>query len=63
MRNRTRNVKRWRDGAMVLRWLAAAFLDAEQGFRRLMGYKDLWMLEAALKSEKELEHASKRKVV
>lgn len=63
MRNRTRNVKRWRDGAMVLRWLAAAFLDAEKGFRRLMGYKDLWMLEAALKDDSESERAAKRKVV
>ena len=51
MRQRTRNVKRWRDGQMVLRWLASAYLDAEKTFRKIMGYKDLWMLEAALQEE------------
>lgn len=49
MRQRTRNVKRWRDGAMVMRWMAAAYLDTEKHFRRIMGYQDLWMLDAALK--------------
>lgn len=49
MRQRTRNVKRWRDGAMVMRWMAAAYLDTEKHFRRIMGYEDLWMLDAALK--------------
>ena len=49
MRQRTRNVKRWKDGAMVLRWLAAAYVDAEKTFRKIQGYKDLWMLEAALR--------------
>ena len=32
---------------MVKRW-AAAFLDAEQSFRRILGYRDLWMLKAIL---------------
>ena len=32
----------------VLRWAASSFLSAEQSFRRLSGYKDLWMLSAAL---------------
>ena len=30
------------------RWAAAAFLDAEKGYRRIMDYKDLWMLKAHL---------------
>ncbi len=30
---------------MVRRWAAAAFLDTEKNFRKIMGYKDLWMLE------------------
>ena len=33
---------------MVLRWAAAAFLDTEKQFRRIMGYRDLWMLDAYL---------------
>ncbi len=48
VRLRTRRVCRWRDGKMVLRWAAAALLITEQNFRRIMGYRDLWMLKAAL---------------
>ena len=48
VRLRTRKVCRWRDGKMVLRWAAAALLLTEQNFRRIMGYRDLWMLMAAL---------------
>jgi putative transposase len=33
---------------MVLRWTAAGFLQAEKGLRKLSGYRDLWMLQAAL---------------
>jgi len=36
-----RNVKRWRGGHMVLRWTAAAILEAVKGFRRLKGHKDV----------------------
>ena len=42
------SVSRWRDGSKAVRWAAAAFLDAEKGYRRIMGYKDLWILKAHL---------------
>ena len=48
VRTKTGRVTNWRDGKMVKRWVASAFLATEQGFRRIMGYKDLWMLKAAL---------------
>ena len=48
VRLRTRRICRWRDGKMVLRWAAAALLMTERNFRRIMGYRDLWMLKAAL---------------
>ena len=32
-----RNVKRWRSGQMMLRWVAAGILEAVKGFRRLKG--------------------------
>jgi len=48
VRLRTRRVCRWREGKMVLRWAAAALLMTEQSFRKIMGYRDLWMLKAAL---------------
>lgn len=37
----TRNVKRWRNGKMALRWTAAGMLEAEKQFRRIRGYRDL----------------------
>ena len=43
-----RNVKRWRDAPMALRWTAAAMQEAVKGFRRLKAYRQLPMLRAAL---------------
>lgn len=51
MRLRTRRVTHWRDGKMILRWAAAAYLETEKHFRRIMGYESLWMLAAALREE------------
>ena len=42
------NVKRWRDGQMVLRWIAAGMGEARQQFRRVNGYLHLPALRAAL---------------
>lgn len=50
VRLRTRRICRWRDGQMVLRWAAAAFLITEKNFRKIQGYRDLWMLKAVLNS-------------
>jgi transposase-like protein len=47
-RTTTRNVKRWKDGEMVRRWTAAGMLNAERGFRRVKGCKDMPALVAAL---------------
>ena len=48
IRQVTRNVKRWRDASMALRWTAAGMMEAKKGFRRLMAYKQLPTLKAAL---------------
>ena len=48
VRRRTRRISPWRDGKMVLRWAASAFAATEKNFRRMLGYRDLWMLKAAL---------------
>jgi putative transposase len=47
-RTTNRNVTRWRDGPMVLRWTAAGMLNAERSFRRIKGYKQMPDLVAAL---------------
>ena len=49
-----RNVKRWREGDMRLRWTAAGMLVAEQQFRRIVGYRDLAKLVIAI----EQRHAT-----
>jgi hypothetical protein len=33
---------------MALRWAASTFLDVETRFRRILGYRDLWVLKAIL---------------
>jgi transposase-like protein len=47
-RTTNRNVTRWRDGHMVLRWTAAGMLNAERSFRRIKGYRQMPQLVAAL---------------
>ena len=44
----TRNVKRWRSGAMIQRWVGAALLDAQGRFHRVRGYRDIPKLSQAL---------------
>lgn len=45
-----RNVKRWRGGQMMRRWVAAGILEAVKGFRRLTGYADMPTLVSALRA-------------
>ena len=45
-----RNVKRWRGGQMIVRWVAAGVLEAVKGFRRLKGHKAMPQLVAALRA-------------
>jgi transposase-like protein len=45
-----RRVKRWQSGTMVLRWTAAGVIEAERGFRKLVGYRALPTLLAALRA-------------
>ena len=43
-----RNVKRWQDAGMALRWTAAGMMEAAKGFRCLKAHKQLPILRAAL---------------
>jgi len=58
VRLRTRRICRWRDGRMVLRWAAAAFLITEKSFRKIQGYRDLWILKAVLNPTVEENQAN-----
>jgi putative transposase len=53
-RDAHRNVKRWRDGRMALRWIAAGMLEAERQFRRVNGFRDLHILVRALECHREV---------
>ena len=57
----TRNVKRWRGGSMVVRWVSSAIQEAEKKFRRVQGYRGIEKLTKALEGiEAEEEAAAKR---
>ena len=47
------HVKRWRDGSMKKRWLAAGMLEAERSFRRVKGCDEMPALVAALRRHAE----------
>jgi putative transposase len=48
LRQVCRNVKRWRNARMALRWTGTAMLEAKKTFRRLKAHKQLPVLRAAL---------------
>ena len=52
VRRTSRNVKRWQSGDMCLRKTAAGMLEAEQQFRKIIGYRDLAKL--ATRVERDL---------
>jgi putative transposase len=51
VRRTQRNVKHWRPGDMRLRWTAAGMAEAQRGFRRVKGHRDLPKLQAAIRRE------------
>lgn len=57
VRLRTRRVTNWRNGQMVPRWAAAAYLETEKSFLRIFGYRDLWALKEVLDEDHTREEA------
>jgi transposase-like protein len=49
-REHSKNVKRWRDGTMALRWCAAGMLEADHQFRRVNGHLHLPKLRTAIEA-------------
>ena len=43
---------------MVLRWAAAAYLDTEKSFPRVMGYRELWILKVALDEDPDAQEVT-----
>jgi transposase-like protein len=57
-RSHARNVKRWRDGQMALRWCAAGMVEAGQQFRRVNGHLHLRSLRDTLEKVTETVRAT-----
>jgi len=55
-RRTSRNVKRWHNGDMCLRWTAAGMLEAERQFRKIIGYKHLAALALAVERDLATQH-------
>ena len=51
-----RNVRHWKDGEMVLRWVASALSDASKRFRKLRGFGEMKTLLKALDKRAPVEH-------
>ena len=58
VRRTSRNVKRWQSGDMCLRWTAAGMLEAEQQFRKIIGFNDLAKLAIAVEQDVAAKRAA-----
>jgi len=50
IRKKTQNVTKWKDGTMVLRWVAVALVETAKTFRKLRGFVGMPKLVAALRA-------------
>ena len=53
VRDRSRNVKRWRDGIQVERWTAASLMETAKSFRRIRGCDHMGVLLASLNNDRK----------
>jgi putative transposase len=59
----TRNVRRWKNGAMIVRWVATALRHASRSFRRIRGHSDLKLLVRALQEARTTKTMDRTKKV
>lgn len=58
-----RNVKRWRDGDQIERWVGSGLLVAERQFRKVQGYQEIPQLLASLANAVSKKPLAKRAAV
>jgi putative transposase len=58
VRRVSRNVKRWQNGDMCLRWTAAGMLEAQGQLRKIIGYPDLANLALAVERDIAVRRAA-----
>jgi len=63
IRRSSRNVKRWQNGDMCLRWTAAGMLEAETQFRKVIGYSHLAKLAHAVEHDLAARRASTQRAL
>jgi hypothetical protein len=51
VRAKTCRVKYWRDGQMTLRWVASVLDSIVKRMQMIMGYQQLWVLDASLEEK------------
>ena len=61
-RHLCRNVKRWRNDDMAVRWASTMLLEAEKKFRRVQGFRDIDKLTNALGEFETKEEATAKRV-
>ena len=61
IRKYTKNVKRWRSGSMIIRWVATALQESEGRFRRIKGYSNIPKLLPALEREVERQRLGNKR--
>jgi putative transposase len=58
-----RNVKRWRDGDQIERWVGSGLLVAEQQFRKVIGYRQIPLLLSAMANAVSQKPVAKKAVI
>lgn len=58
-----RNVKRWRDGDHIERWVASGLWVAERQFRKVIGYREIPMLLSSLANAASKKQVAKQAAV
>ena len=58
-----RNVKRWRDGDQIERWVGSGLLVAERQFRKVIGYREIPMVLSSMANIVQKKSVAKGKAV
>jgi len=58
-----RNVKRWRAGDHIERWIASGLLVAERQFRKVIGYREIQILLSSMENEVSKKKLAKEAAV
>jgi putative transposase len=58
-----RNVKRWRDGDHIERWVGSGLVVAERQFRKVIGYRQISLLRSSIDTEAAKKPVAKQVAV